>query len=125
MHKKLGLRSCILAQEAVYSDSPGNAVSLVRMVIGVLLLIEIAVALILGTVFVPQHGLRGIYKAASAFATVGLSSGVTVYANVASKRMLILTMYIGRAGSISFALALLIRVKRKDTILPYGDIIIG
>jgi trk system potassium uptake protein TrkH len=45
-----------------------------------------------------------LFEATSAIGTVGLSVGTTAAANVASRLVLILLMYWGRVGSLSFAL---------------------
>lgn len=66
------------------------------------------------------------FEAVSAFSTCGLSSGVTALANVPSKLILILTMYVGRVGPVSFALSLAMRpAKQKNVILPEGKILVG
>lgn len=62
----------------------------------------------------------------SAFATVGLSSGITPILSYASKLILCFAMFVGRVGPISLVLALTFkRASRSDTILPEGKIIVG
>ena len=50
-------------------------------------------------------GVDGIFEAASAFGTVGMTAGVTMKFGIAAQIATILTMFIGRIGPISFALA--------------------
>ncbi|MCI8360200.1 MAG: Trk family potassium uptake protein [Clostridiales bacterium] len=69
----------------------------------------------------------GIFEAFSAFGTVGLSTGITPTLGIVSKIALILTMFIGRIGSISFMLAITLRLAYhpKRLVLPEGQIIVG
>lgn len=66
-----------------------------------------------------------VFDAFSAFATVGLSTGVTPFFSVGSKICLILLMYIGRIGPMSISLSLF-KLKRNnkrnyvDEELPIG-----
>lgn len=67
-----------------------------------------------------------LFESTSAFATVGLSVGVTGVANLPVQVMLIFTMYLGRIGPVSFALALAMRPRKSARIvLPEGKILIG
>ena len=75
------------------------------------------------------NGLTGIdatFEAVSAFATVGVSSGSTAIGSPFSKVMLILSMFIGRVGPVSFGLSLAAQqnVSRK-LIVPEGRIVVG
>ncbi len=66
------------------------------------------------------------YEAVSAFGTVGQSTGVTPHLNTLSKIAVILTMYIGRVGPISFFLTFSAKpVKKHGEIMPEGKIIVG
>lgn len=69
----------------------------------------------------------GIFEAFSAFGTVGLSTGITPTLGIVSKIALILTMFIGRVGSISFMLAITLRLAYhpRRLVLPEGQIIVG
>lgn len=61
----------------------------------------------------------------SAVSTVGMSAGLTRQLNTASKLIVILIMYLGRIGSLSFALSF---TDRKDTAFvapPHEDINVG
>ncbi len=72
-------------------------------------------------------GIDALFEAISAFATVGLSTGVTAMSNVASKLILIFTMFLGRVGPISLALSLTIKSSKrnKHKIVPEGKIMVG
>ena len=71
-------------------------------------------------------GVDGIFEAASAFGTVGMTAGVTLQVGLAAKIATILTMVNGRIGPISFALALTIRGEGSGgEVLPEGRIMVG
>lgn len=68
-----------------------------------------------------------LYEVVSAFATVGFATGITSSLTTASKLLLVLTMFLGRIGPLSFAIALSLRANSntKDIILPEAKIIVG
>ena len=67
-----------------------------------------------------------LYEATSAFGTVGLSANVTPHLEPISRLILIITMFIGRVGPLSFGLSILMRHKTKgDSIYPEGRMLIG
>ena len=68
-----------------------------------------------------------LFEVVSAIGTVGLSRGVTADLCMFSKIILIITMYIGRIGPITMAVAFSVRHSKKDTMreLPERRIIIG
>ena len=74
----------------------------------------------------PVSGVDAFFESMSAFATVGLSVGISAIANPLSRILLILCMYIGRLGPVSFFLSLAMRprISRRE-ILPEGKIQIG
>ena len=61
--KKLGLRKMQLASESVNADGFDSARGLIRNIFKFTLTIEAIGAVILSTVFVPDYGARGIFKA--------------------------------------------------------------
>ncbi len=60
-----------------------------------------------------------LFETTSAFATVGLTMGITTELSTAGKIILILTMYLGRLGPLTVAFAMAGR-KRK-TLLHYPE----
>lgn len=67
-----------------------------------------------------------LYEAASALGTVGLSRNLTMYLSTAGKCIIIATMYLGRVGPISLALALQVGKERgKKITLPEEKILVG
>ena len=66
-----------------------------------------------------------IFEVVSAFATVGLSMGVTPEMNQLSKILITITMLIGRLGPLTFALALGEQKQRNARRYPKENILIG
>ena len=55
-----------------------------------------------------------LYETVSATATVGLTRNVTAFLDIWGKLIIIVTMYLGRIGPISLALAFALRKKSKN-----------
>ena len=67
-----------------------------------------------------------LFEIVSAFATVGLSTGITSQLSSLSKLILCFLMFIGRIGPISLVLSITLkRIRSSDNIYPEGKIIIG
>lgn len=68
-----------------------------------------------------------LYEVTSAFGTVGLSTGITPQLQSLSKVMVIFTMFLGRVGPLSFAVAIAMRERRKlqNAVYPEGKIMVG
>jgi len=68
-----------------------------------------------------------LYEATSAFGTVGLSLGITPELSTVGKILIAFTMYVGRLGPFTFALALAQKNKseRKNTRYPEANILVG
>lgn len=71
-------------------------------------------------------GVDALFESVSAFATVGLSVGVSGNASMLAKLLLIFSMFFGRIGPVSFFLSLAMRPRRHHReVLPEGKIQIG
>lgn len=66
-----------------------------------------------------------IFETCSAMGTSGMSTGITRSLNTASRLIIILLMYCGRIGSLSFALAFTRSTKKPHIQLPAERITIG
>jgi len=73
----------------------------------------------------PVSFIRALYETGSAIGTVGLSMGLTPSLGSAARMILILLMYAGRIGGLSFVLALAEKRKRVPLDRPMGKILIG
>lgn len=66
-----------------------------------------------------------IFEVVSAFATVGVSQGITADLNVFGRSLLIITMLIGRVGPLTFMLAFSEKIKVRPYRYPKENILIG
>jgi Trk-type K+ transport system membrane component len=66
-----------------------------------------------------------VFEEVSAFCTVGLSRGITADLSTPSKIILILSMYVGRIGTLTLAFALASRVETTSYRYPKAHILIG
>jgi trk system potassium uptake protein TrkH len=102
--------------------------------LAIILIALAAICLATGVIAFTTHsagitfsGIDSFFESTSAFATVGLSVGISGAANVPSRLILILTMFMGRVGPISLLLSLAMRENPtlKTTVLPEGQIMVG
>jgi len=66
-----------------------------------------------------------LFESVSAFATCGLSTGCTSSFSDPTKIILIIEMFIGRVGTLTFAFALSKRVKETNHIYPSTYFMVG
>lgn len=66
-----------------------------------------------------------VFEQISAFATAGLSLGITSDLSTAGKYIIIVSMYIGRVGTLTLALALSNKVKTNSYRYPDGHVMVG
>lgn len=94
----------------------------VIVMLGILIVI---IGTILMTVFEPELGLIDIlFEIVSAFATVGLSTGITGILSTASKILSICIMFIGRLGPLTIA-SLWYFARDERAVYPEGQLLIG
>jgi trk system potassium uptake protein TrkH len=81
---------------------------------------------------VPHPAMKGsflecLFETASAFGTVGLSTGITPHLSDVGKGILILLMFVGRVGSLTLTVALLSGYQKKETAFEYveEDVMVG
>ncbi len=90
------------------------AFSLITIVSSLLLIIE------------NKPYLQVLFETTSAFGTVGLSTGLTPSLHVLSKILLIVTMFLGRVGLLTFAISLSLKNnKDRNSIYPEGKVVVG
>ncbi len=89
------------------------------------MLVIVVTTLVLGI----ENGsfIKVLFEATSAFGTVGLTTGITPTLHSLSKVFIIVTMFLGRVGPLSFAIALTLRANKKkaDIVYPEGKIVVG
>jgi trk system potassium uptake protein TrkH len=69
--------------------------------------------------------LYALFEVASAYATVGLSTGLSQHLTTGSKLILIISMYAGRVGIMTFAMSLTARRNTPPIRYPEEKIIVG
>lgn len=91
----------------------------------VLSLSYIALVILFLLVLEPFSMEKIVFEVVSAFGTVGLTMGITPYLSVTSKLVIIVTMFVGRLGPMTIALALGEKKKKARVQYPKEDILIG
>ena len=66
-----------------------------------------------------------LFEAVSAFGTVGLSLGITSFLSTGAKIIVILLMFLGRIGLLTFALIILDANEKIEYSYPEEDLMIG
>ncbi len=100
---------------------------MVRRAMGVLFMSLLIVSIMYMVLLVtePMAPLRLAFEVFSAFGTVGLSTGITAALSVPGKIVIILTMFVGRIGPLTLALAFAARQRRPAYQLPHERVMIG
>jgi len=108
-----------------HRNIPTGAVSKSIAVLCTSFVIAFASTLLL-SVAVNADSLSIVYESVSATATVGLSKNLTAYLNTWGKIIIIMTMYLGRVGPISLAIALNVQKSTQNIIKnPTEEISVG
>lgn len=108
----------------------GRRISM-RAILDALALTMMAIVLLLisALIIVPQQDagvLDVMYESVSAFATVGVSTGITTSLAPVSRLVIIALMFFGRVGILTISLGLLMKSQKNSKIrLPEGKILIG
>lgn len=91
-------------------------IALALIVLAALLIAQVA----------PQLAMRDIaFECISAFATVGLSTGITAQLPPLGKGIIIALMFVGRVGPVTIGAAMILRARRTDYRYPQEDPVIG
>lgn len=121
-----GLRSELESRPAYLFDRALPAAT-IRKAIGVSFLSIgiVSVALFVLLLLEEHPPLELAFEVFSAFSTTGLSTGVTPRLSAAGKVLILLTMYVGRIGPLTLALALARRNEAARVQLPTERVLIG
>lgn len=96
--------------------------------LAILVISIIYASIIVVTIMTIEDGMKFeevAFEVVSAFGTVGLSLGVTADLSILSKILIIITMFIGRLGPMTFALALGERKIKQSLKYPKENILVG
>ena len=66
-----------------------------------------------------------LFETISAVSTVGMTTGITRALGPVSRLIIIFLMYLGRVGSVSFALAMIAKRQQIPVTLPSENILVG
>lgn len=91
-------------------------------------MMSLAVVILGTTVFLWQTGIKldqALYEVVSAFATCGLSTGITGSLDADAKATLVVMMYVGRVGSLTVGAALALNRRRRVVRYPKERPLIG
>jgi len=101
--------------------------AIMRKAIGVVFVSAalLSVAIFLLLLLEPHAPLELAFEAFSAFSTTGLSTGVTPKLGLGGKVLILLTMFVGRIGPLTLALAISGRTVAPPVQLPHERVLIG
>ncbi len=121
-------RSILQGKEEVNLYQRQVAISLILKAVGVL--VGSATTVIISTMLITLTDpnvdfIRILFEVVSAFATVGLSTGITASLSAAAKLVLIATMYIGRVGVLLLMTALLGDPRPSRVHYPEENLLVG
>lgn len=121
-------RSILQGKEEVHLYERQVATNLILKAVGVLVgsVVTVIISTMLITLTDPDvEFIRILFEVVSAFATVGLSTGITAGLSAAAKLVLIATMYIGRVGVLLLMTALLGDPRPSRVHYPEENLIVG
>jgi trk system potassium uptake protein TrkH len=121
-------RSILQGKENVNLYERQVAISLILKAVGVLMgsTTTVIISTMLITLTDPNvEFIRVLFEVVSAFATVGLSTGITASLSAAAKLVLIATMYIGRVGVLLLMTALLGDPRPSRIYYPEENLLVG
>lgn len=73
----------------------------------------------------PDIFMKVLFEVTSAFSTVGLSTGITPTLSTIGKILIIITMFVGRVGPLTLALAVALRQKKVFFRYPEEKVMVG
>ncbi len=116
-----GYKDVVIFRRTIVPDIIHKAISIV-----VFSLLTICFGVVLVSLFDPQFGFEKIiFEVVSAFATVGLSCGITSDLSLPSKLVIVTLMFVGRLGPLTIALALFGQTSRPKLEFAKGHIMVG
>ncbi len=119
-----GYNDTILLKHRVEKSTVYKAFSLTTLAVFLISIVTVLIAIVEAPKNITVLDIT--FETVSAFATVGVTAGITNLLSVVSKILIIIMMFIGRVGPISFIFAVsLIKDKNSAKVLPSSKIIVG
>ncbi|WP_332644656.1 TrkH family potassium uptake protein [Aeromicrobium sp.] len=109
-----------ISNRALPSTVQRQALTVALLAVGVVMAGTMAMMIATDFEFEPL-----LFESISAFATVGLSTGITFDMPPAGQFVLISLMYVGRVGIVTVGAALALSAKRRRYVLPEEHVIVG
>ncbi len=121
--QSFGREDIILFKKKIHQNTVNKALAIT----GLSAILVFVITTVIVSIQPNLHVLDVLYETTSAFGTVGLSLGITGELNSLSKALIILTMFLGRVGPLSFAVALTLKSnkRRNDIVYPEAKILVG
>ncbi|HEY8394366.1 MAG TPA: potassium transporter TrkG, partial [Thermaerobacter sp.] len=111
----------VILERRIPAATIGKALALAVMASGLVLGVTLLMLMVDGHPLVPTF-----FEVVSAFGTVGLTLGITPQLSPAGKLLIIATMYAGRVGPLTLAVALARRGRRPVLVrYPAGRVLVG
>ncbi len=113
----------VLFKRRIHQSTVNKALSVTGLSIILVMLITTVIVIL-----EPNFNFLDIlYEVTSAFGTTGATLGVTASLSMVSKLLIILTMFFGRVGPLSFAVALTLKSSKRtsELVYPEAKILIG
>lgn len=115
-----GKRETVIFDRKIADAIIYKAFAVTFMAAGIIILISMLLSIMEDFAF-----LAILFEVVSAFSTVGLSVGITRELGEPAKLLLAFTMFVGRVGPVTMALALAYKMKRETIHYPEGKVTIG
>ncbi|AGB41976.1 potassium uptake protein, TrkH family [Halobacteroides halobius DSM 5150] len=109
----------------IYKRRLNREIVLDALTVVALGLVHVATITIILTITEEAPFLDLLFETVSAFATVGLSTGITAGLSEIGKVLIIITMYLGRIGPVTLAVAIAEKRHKANIRYPEEDIMIG
>ncbi len=110
----------VVGHRRIDAQAQRQAVSVALLGVGSVTMGTIAVVVLTG---LPLDAV--VFEAVSAFATVGLSTGITPHLSVPAQLVIMALMFVGRVGTITLASALALRTRKRYYHYPETHPIVG
>jgi trk system potassium uptake protein TrkH len=111
----------VIRKRRIAEETQRQAITVALL--GVALVAAGTLALIASTDHVPFD--RALFEVTSAFATVGLSTGITPTLPPAAQGVLVILMYVGRVGTIAVGTAIALNTRRRQYRYPEERPLVG
>lgn len=117
-----GERDVVFLKRTIPRDTVSKAIAIAVIYLGAVIIATLLITIVEVDKF---NLLDVLFESISAFATVGISRGITPELSTASKIIITVSMYLGRVGPATLAVAIM--KSRKTILYKYaeGDIVVG